>query len=61
MIQHSAVVRVGLQLLLSAFVACAADAQSTAGFGQGIAAPGAKLTLLAEGIDKLTRMNVRRR
>ena len=48
MVQHSVVVRVGAQLLLSVLVACAADAQSSAAFGKGIAAPGAKLTLLAD-------------
>lgn len=35
-------------MLLGALVACAADAQSPAPFGKSIAAPGAKLTLLAD-------------
>jgi gluconolactonase len=48
MVQHSAVVRVGAQLLLAALVAGAADAQSPAAFGTSIAASGAKLTLLAD-------------
>src|SRR3954452_4724362 len=48
MMQHSAVGRVGAPLLLSVLVACAADAPSPAAFGKGIAAPGAKLTLLAD-------------
>ncbi|HEX4163854.1 MAG TPA: SMP-30/gluconolactonase/LRE family protein [Bryobacteraceae bacterium] len=47
MVQHSAVVRVGAQLFLSVLVVCAADAQSPAAFHKGIAAAGAKLTLLA--------------
>jgi len=38
----------GTQLLLSVLVTCAADAQSSAAFRKGIAAPGAKLTLLAD-------------
>ena len=48
MVQHSVVVRVGAQLLLSVLVPCAADAQSSAAFRKGIAAPGAKLRLLAD-------------
>lgn len=37
------------QLLLGVIVACAAHAQSSVTSGRGIAAPGAKLTLLADG------------
>lgn len=46
--QFAIVVRVAAQLLVSVLVACAADAQSAAVFDRGIAAPGAKLTLLAD-------------
>lgn len=49
MIQHSAAVRVGVQLLVGVLVACAANAQSTAVPAGSIAAPGAKLRLLADG------------
>src|SRR4051794_5315204 len=48
MVQHSTVVRVGAQLLLGVLAVCAADAQSPAEFGKGIAAPGAKVTLLSD-------------
>lgn len=48
MVQHSTVARVAARLLLSALAACAATAQSPAAPAQGIAAPGAKLTLLAD-------------
>ena len=48
MVQHSAVVRVGAQLLFGVLVACASSAQPSAPSGNGIAAPGAKLTLLAD-------------
>lgn len=47
MVQHSAAVRVA-QLLFGALMACAANAQSPAAFSKSIAAPGAKLTLLAD-------------
>jgi gluconolactonase len=48
MVQHSACVRAGAQLFLSVLVAAVAAAQSPAAPGKGIAAPGAKLTLLAD-------------
>ena len=47
MVQHPRLVKAGAQLLLGVLAACAAGAQSQAVSGQSIAAPGAKLTLLA--------------
>lgn len=48
MVQHSACVRAGAQLFLSVLLSGAAAAQSPAALGKGIAAPGAKLRLLAD-------------
>ena len=48
MIHHSAIVRLGARSLLGVLVACAANAQSPTPSGKGVAAPGAKLTLLAD-------------
>lgn len=47
--QRSAFVRAGVKLLVSVLLACAVEAQSAATLGRSIAAPGAKLTLLAAG------------
>src|SRR5437763_486258 len=51
MVQHSTAVWVGTQLLFGVLVACSADAPSPAEFGKGIAAPGAKLTLLSDSFN----------
>ena len=48
MVQHSACVRAGAQLFLSVLLSWAAAAQSPAALRKGIAAPGAKLRLLAD-------------
>lgn len=48
MVQHSACVRAGAQLFLSVLLSGAVAAQSPAALGKGIAAPGAKLTWLAD-------------